>query len=201
MNMFEKWRDGDDARKDVTNRVMSAVPRRRQSGLPGWLAALLGGAAGAAAAYLLDPERGRTRRARLGDQAAARLRDLGGAVERGTKRAGTQAFAIRQQASHRGNGQPMPNDSALSDKVTTELFGDPSIPQGKININVEEGVVVLRGEVDASSQADALIKKAEQIAGVIRVDSLLHVPGDEAPAARPRKRPAVASAGPDEKLP
>ena len=186
----------DKGRESVTD----ALPRRRRGGPPGLLLALLGTGAGAAAAYLLDPERGRTRRARLADQAQARLRDLRRAVERGSRQVGTQAFTITQQVAHRGGNGAL-NDSGLSDKVETTLFADPAIPQGKLNINVEEGVVVLRGEVDSDGQRDDLISRAEAIAGVVRVDSLLHLPGEPAPAGAPRRHPSVCTAGPEGTLP
>lgn len=180
--------------------LTDAIPRRRRGGPPGLLLALLGAATGAAAAYLLDPERGRTRRARLRDQAQARLRDIGGAVQRGSRQVGTQAFTITQQVAHRGGNGAL-NDAGLSDKVETKLFADPAIPQGKLNINVEEGVVVLRGEVDSDDQRRDLIRQAEAIAGVVRVDSLLHLPGEPAPAEPPRRHPSVSTAGPEGPLP
>ena len=192
MNTIDRWRE---------QRLRMTDTSARRGGPPGIVLALLGAAAGAAAAYLLDPERGRTRRARLLDQASARMREVGTAVEHGSRRAGTQAFAISQQVAHRGGGNGTLNDSELSDKVETELFADPAIPQGKININVEEGVVVLRGEVDDDGQREELIRKAEAIAGVVRVDSLLHLPGEPAPPEPPREHPSVTTAGPEGPLP
>jgi hypothetical protein len=189
MNMLDKGRAS----------MTEALPRRRR-GPSGLLFALLGAGAGAATVYLLDPERGRTRRARLRDQAQARLRDLSGAVERGSRQVGTQAFAIRQQVTHRGGNGAL-NDSGLSDKVESTLFADPTIPQGKINVNVEEGVVVLRGEVDDDRQRDDLIRQAEAIPGVAWVDSLLHRPGEAAPAEPPRRHSSVSMAGPEGTLP
>ena len=192
MTKYDKWRDRE--------RIGDAIAGR-SSGPPRLLIALLGAAGGFAAAYLLDPERGRTRRARLGDQAAAGLRDIGQTLGRSSRIAGLEAIAIGQRVKHAGGGQIMPSDASLSDKVETELFADPAVPQGKININVEEGVVVLRGEVDHPGQADKLIKKAESIPGVIRVDSLLHLPGEPAPPEPPREHATVTTAGPEGELP
>lgn len=192
MNTIDRWRE---------QRLRMTDTSARRGGPPGIILALLGAGAGAAAAYLLDPERGRSRRARLLDQAGARMREMGTAVERGSRRAGTQAFAISQQVAHRGGGNGTLSDSGLSDKVETELFADPAIPQGKININVEEGVVVLRGEVDDDGQRKELIRKAEAIPGVVRVDSLLHLPGEPAPPEPPREHPSVTTAGPEGPLP
>lgn len=203
--MFDRWSDGaDEARsraRRARERMVNAMPRRDPDNRSMLLAGLLSAAIGAAAAYLFDPERGRTRRARLLDQGGARLRELLGTLGGQAQRARFIAFEIRQQIAHRGDGQPMPGDAALSDRVHSELFADPSIPRYKMNINVEEGVVVLRGEVDESAQADDLIRRAEQIPGVMRVDSLLHLPGEPAPPETPRKHASWATAGPEGPLP
>ncbi len=203
--MFDRWRDGAaEARSQgrrARERLVNAMPRRDPDSRPILFAALLATAAGAAAAYLFDPERGRTRRARLLDQGGARLRELLGTLGGQARRARSGAFEIRQQIAHRGGGQSMPSDAALSDKVHSELFADPAIPRSKMNINVEEGVVVLRGEVDESAQANELIRRAERIPGVMRVDSLLHLPGEPAPPEAPRKHSSVTTAGPEGTLP
>ena len=191
MNTIDRWRE----------QRLRADQSSRRGGPPGMLLALLGAAVGAVAAYLLDPERGKRRRAVLVDQARARMREVGTAVERGSRRAGTQAFSISQQVAHRNGGNGRLNDSGLSDKVETELFADPSIPQGKININVEEGVVVLRGEVDDPGQREELIHKAEAIAGGVGGDWVLHLPGEPAPPEPPREHPSVSTAGPEGPLP
>lgn len=192
MTKYDTWRDRE--------RIGDVIAGRR-SGPSRLLIAALAAAGGFAAAYLFDPERGRTRRATLGDRAAAGMRDLGRTLDRGSRMAGLEAIAVGKRVKHAGGGQVMPSDAALSDKVETELFADPAIPQGKININVEEGVVVLRGEVDHPGQADKLIKRAESIPGVTRVDSLLHLPGEPAPPEPPREHATVTTAGPEGELP
>jgi osmotically-inducible protein OsmY len=85
--------------------------------------------------------------------------------------------------------------------VETELFRDPSIPKGDININVERGIVVLRGQVDTAGQREELIRKAKSIAGVLRVDSLLHLPDEPAPPEPPREHASVTTGGPEAPLP
>jgi len=203
--MFNELRDGADkasaGSRRARQRVVDAIPRRAPGRRPSLLSALLGAAGGAVIAYLLDPERGRGRRARLRDQGAARLRDALTTLGSRARRARAGAFEIRQQIVHRGDGQPMPSDAALSDKVHSELFAGSSIPRSKVNINVEEGVVVLRGEVEEPVQVDELIQRAQRIPGVVRVDSLLHLPGEPAPAEPPRRHAAVTVAGPDGPLP
>ena len=203
--MFNELRDGADKAREggrrARRRVVDAIPRRAPDRRPSLLAGLLAAAGGALVAYLLDPERGRGRRAQLRDQGAARLRDVLTSLRGQALRARSSAFEIRQQITHRGDGAPPSSDAALSDKVHSELFVGSSIPRSKLNINVEEGVVVLRGELDDPAQVDELVRRAERIPGVVRVDSLLHLPGEPAPAEPPRRHPAVTVAGPKGELP
>jgi osmotically-inducible protein OsmY len=55
------------------------------------------------------------------------------------------------------------------------------VPKGRINVNVQNGVVQLRGEVPESSMIDDLVEKARSIQGVREVENLLHLPGTPAP--------------------
>jgi osmotically-inducible protein OsmY len=73
------------------------------------------------------------------------------------------------------------DDATLKDKVESELFRDEHEVKGAININAQEGVVQLRGEVPSQDLIDVLVEKTEKIQGVREVESLLHTPGTEAP--------------------
>jgi gas vesicle protein len=202
MSTLDRWLgEMNDTRADARARMREMLPRRGPSPMTMTLTALAGAVAGAALAFFLDPQRGRSRRARYLDQAGAMARDLMGGASRTARRVGSNAQGVGERLSHAGGGAIMPNDAALSDKVESELFADPRIPKGKININVEEGVVVLRGEVDNSGEADELIRKAQRIPGVARVDSLLHLPGQPAPPEPPRQHSKVTAGGPEGPLP
>jgi BON domain len=74
-----------------------------------------------------------------------------------------------------------PDDATLAHKVETEIFRSDDVPKGQINVNAELGVVYLRGEVPEQSMIDDLVRRAQEIDGVNRVESLLHLPGQEAP--------------------
>ena len=68
MNRIERLR------RELENQAEQRIPQRR-AGIGSRLGSMaLGLGAGALGAYLLDPERGRSRRARLADQAAALAR-------------------------------------------------------------------------------------------------------------------------------
>ncbi|MCA1571852.1 MAG: BON domain-containing protein [Chloroflexi bacterium] len=153
---------------------------------PGWLgatliAALTGGAA-ALAAFLLDPARGRARRARMLDQGAAIVRRSARQAGRTLNVARSTASGSLAAARYSGGdgGQPFPDDVTLTSKVETILFRDPSVPKGSINVNVERGVVVLRGEVTDAEMRDRLAAEAGQIHGVWSVHNLLHPAGEPA---------------------
>jgi osmotically-inducible protein OsmY len=55
------------------------------------------------------------------------------------------------------------------------------VPKGSINVNVERGIVVLRGEVPDDTMRGELISRVETMAGVWAVRNLLHLPGETAP--------------------
>jgi gas vesicle protein len=135
---------------------------------------LLAAAAGAALAYFLDPDSGRRRRNVSRDRAAATIRRSGDRLARTGRSIGAQASGLRQKLIHRRAAQPaVPNDAALAQKVETEIFRDPAIPKGRINVNAEDGVVVLRGEVDRQEQIDDLVAAVRRVPGVRDVESRL----------------------------
>ena len=69
----------------------------------------------------------------------------------------------------------------LTRKVETELFRPADVPKGQININVQRGIVQLRGEVPEPEMIRDLVEQARGIAGVREVENLLHLPGMPAP--------------------
>jgi hypothetical protein len=128
-------------------------------------------ALGAALSYFFDPENGKRRRKVTADRLAALMRRHGGRLLKGT---GSQAHALKQKATHlREEPKPQPDDVTLARKVETEIFRDADVPKGKINVNAENGKVVLRGEVDSPEMIDDLVSKARKVQGVQDVESLL----------------------------
>jgi osmotically-inducible protein OsmY len=69
----------------------------------------------------------------------------------------------------------------LKHKIETELFRAPDAPKGSVNVDVVDGVVALRGEVERPEQVRDLESKARGIAGTRDVENLLHTPGSRAP--------------------
>jgi osmotically-inducible protein OsmY len=128
-------------------------------------------ALGAALSYFFDPENGKRRRKVTADRLAALVRRHGGRLMKGT---GSQAHALKQKATHlREEPKPQPDDVTLARKVETEIFRGADVPKGKINVNAENGKVVLRGEVDSPEMIEDLVSKARKVQGVQDVESLL----------------------------
>jgi osmotically-inducible protein OsmY len=73
------------------------------------------------------------------------------------------------------------NDPALARKVESEVFRDQEFPKGNISVNVEYGVVYLRGEVADREQMDALVARTREVDGVRGVENLTHLPNEAAP--------------------
>jgi osmotically-inducible protein OsmY len=136
-------------------------------------------ALGAALVYFFDPENGKRRRKVTADRLAGFLRRQ----SRKTGDLGQRAQALKQRATHlREEPKPQPDDVTLARKVESEIFRDVDVPKGKINVNAEEGKVVLRGEVESPELIEELVGKTRKVQGVQDVESLLHTPGEPAPA-------------------
>jgi hypothetical protein len=151
---------------------------------PGWRSWLLAVLAGAALAWLFDPERGRGRRAQAADRLGGLVRRTQRRADRLGRRAEATVVALRARADHLGpRGQLDPDDATLTQRVRTELFRDPEIPKGKLNINAEHGVIVVRGAMDEAGTIELIERRILRIPGVVDVRNLLHLTGTPAPAA------------------
>jgi osmotically-inducible protein OsmY len=141
---------------------------------------LFGGAVGAAAVYFLDPDQGTRRRHVARDKARSYARQ--GADE--AQRKAHYAEGVARGAAHPGD-QTQPgelDDVTLARKVESEIFRGADAPKGQVDVNAEDGVVYLRGQLDDPSQSEALAEAAQNVPGVRAVKNLIHGPGEEAPA-------------------
>jgi len=136
-------------------------------------------AIGAALMYFFDPADGTRRRHVAADRVRAFFRRR---VSHGTRAVGSTAHALKQKATHfREEEKPDPNDATLKEKVESEIFREEGVPKGQINVNAENGVVFLRGEVEQPELIEELEKQARKVQGVTSVENLLHLPGEPAP--------------------
>jgi BON domain len=123
----------------------------------------IGTALGALLAYFFDPQNGNRRRHMLADR-------LGGPLRSGSR-----------QAAHLQEVPKDFDDATLADKVRTEIFRSLDAPKGDVVVNVQEGVVQLRGEVERPELIDDLVEQTRKVQGVRDVENLLHTPGTQAP--------------------
>jgi hypothetical protein len=142
---------------------------------------LAGGALGALVAYLFDPRNGRGRRHQLRDRTAGFFRSRGREAGRLGRGVAAEAYGVSQKVQHLQEEPKDYDDATLADKVRSEVFRDPHVPKGHINVNVQEGVVQLRGEVPSPELIDDLVEQTRRVQGVRDVENLLHVPGAKAP--------------------
>jgi len=185
MNLFDRIinRAGDTA-GGTRRRAELAARGDRGPGVRGAIATgILGAAAGAVASFLLDPARGRSRRARLLDQGAATVRRAARHAEHAFRRvrADVNGRIEATRASRSADTRPT-DDASLTDRVRSTIFRDATFPKGDLNVNVERGIVVLRGEVPDAATRERLVAEVEAIDGVWSVRDLLHLPGEEAVA-------------------
>jgi osmotically-inducible protein OsmY len=139
---------------------------------------VVAGATGAAAAFFLDPVSGKRRRHVTRDWLAARARGIGRRMGRSGRAAGAEAYGTFQAATHVGDARPPENDAVLAHKVESEALRELA---GRINVNAEEGVVVLRGAVGQTEEIDEIEQRVRRVSGVRGVRNLLHLEGTPAP--------------------
>ena len=135
------------------------------------------GAIGAALAYFFDPDNGRKRRKEAIKRAAKAFRQTG----RKGQVIGAQAQGLKKKATHlKEQEKPQPDDVTLARKVESEIFRGADVPKGQINVNVQEGLVQLRGEVPRPEMIHDLETQVRRIQGVRDVENLLHLPATPA---------------------
>ncbi|GAA5058684.1 putative membrane protein [Thermocatellispora tengchongensis] len=151
-------------------------------------AAGLGACAGAAAAYLLDPDRGRARRARLRDKTGHTvhvMRNGGGVLARDLSNRGR---GVAGNARYRIAGRRV-DDRVLHERVRAELGRHVAHPHA-VQVQVRDGAVTLTGDVLEGQDRQAR-KAVRRVPGVRRVETRWTVHRDTAgvPQLQGRGRP------------
>jgi osmotically-inducible protein OsmY len=101
---------------------------------------------------------------------------------RGTRIAGAYTVGWSRRVRHLREAPKDYNDATLAQKVQTEIFRAVDSPKGTVDVNVANGVVQLRGEVERPELIDDLARRVRNIQGVRNVESFLHLPHTPAPA-------------------
>jgi len=169
------WNRAQSTRRDIAKRMpahRARVERRKR-----FLFLVGGSAAGAALMALFDPVRGKARRARLVSQAGGFARRRARRMGRLGRRVVSDIEGYRDRVTYGRRGDYIaPNDVTLEQKVESEVMGRSDVPRG-IVVNAEDGVIVLRGQVESEDQIEMVERLVRQVDGVRDVENLLHVKG------------------------
>jgi hypothetical protein len=140
-----------------------------------------GTALGALLAYFFDPQNGKRRRNMLVGRGGGVLRSSGRRAERMGRGVAARGYGVKQKVTHLKEEPKEYDDATLADKVRTDIFRAADAPKGDVNVNVQDGVVQLRGQVEKPELIDDLVEQTRKIQGVRDVENLLHLPGTKAP--------------------
>ena len=142
---------------------------------------VVGAAIGAALEYYLDPVAGRGRRTRLRDQATSKMRKARERAEAKRRYASNVRSGRMAELASPGPDNLEPDDTTLADRIRSEVFGAPDVPDDRIALTVVEGVAELRGELDASEDIERVADRVSAVPGVRGVVNMMHVHGTPAP--------------------
>ncbi|MGQ3051301.1 MAG: BON domain-containing protein [Roseateles sp.] len=147
-------------------------PRRRRSGVGGWLLALGLGAAIAAIAVsnMHDP---RSLGAQL-DDAVSSVREMGSQAGRAV--ADSQSAAVDVSRNALDGVTTAVDDTAISLKVKTALAADPALSAPRIDVTTTQGIVRLEGPAPDQVAKDRATVLAGAPEGVRGVDNRLTLP-------------------------
>ena len=131
-------------------------------------------AVGAGIAYLFDPDRGRTRRAMLADQAAARARDASETVKAKAEYQKGVAKGLIHEVTDSLRTEKVYDDATLLQKVRSEALGYwPD--NGNVEVDITDGMVRVSGSVASEPDRDRLLDLIRDVDGVGMIDDRLHV--------------------------
>lgn len=147
---------------------------------PSALGFLLTAGIGLLMGYLMDPDQGKRRRNMLRDRVAGALRQGGASAARGARALSAEAYGVKQKVTHVRPVAREYDDVTLARKLESEVFRGTEVTAGSVNVNVEDGVAVLRGEVPHPDDIEELEQRARRTPGVVDVRNLLHLPGTPA---------------------
>jgi BON domain-containing protein len=138
-------------------------------------------AIGAALTYFFDPQSGKLRRNTARDRVLALFRRGGRRAARAGRGIAAETYGVKQKATHLREEPKTFDDQTLKSKIESEVFRPADAPKGQVDVNVEDGVVYLRGQVERRDVVEELERRVRSVQGVKDVENLLHLPGTEAP--------------------
>lgn len=139
---------------------------------------VIGAGLGAGAMYLLDPQRGRRRRAMLRDGISARADDSQRFFRKSGRDMGNRARGVAAKTRNRIFPAGEVDDEVLVERVRSKMGRYVSNP-GAIEVLAEDGRITLRGPVLAW-EAGSLVRAVGSVRGVAEVDDRLDRHSDPA---------------------
>lgn len=133
--------------------------------------------AGALAAFFLDPQHGRRRRRAVTARAVATARRAGRAVRRRERYIAGRIEGVKQSVKPRITKDH--DDQTLKHKIESEVVR--GFDGAAVNVSVDMRVATLHGEMAHPEDIRALVAAVEEVPGVVRVISHLHMPKSPAP--------------------
>ncbi|MBP7146067.1 MAG: SRPBCC family protein [Acidobacteria bacterium] len=131
-----------------------------------------GAALGVTAMYLMDPDRGRRRRALIRDQFVAGWHDLNNGIARSARDLGNRGRGLVAEALGRVRGGAAP-DWVIEERVRSRLGRACSHPRA-LQVSVEDGVVTLAGPVLAH-ELERVLWETGSVRGVAGVENQLEL--------------------------
>ena len=164
----------------------------KSGGAPRTFALLIGGMVGGSLAYFFDPQAGRGRRAEAAQRINAWLRSGGESAGRMRRKLGSDSRGLTHRVVQLTSSRREPvDDKTLVDRVESEIFRDPSLPKGSLNITSESGVIILNGQLGDESQINRVETAVRKVPGVVGVENFMHVPGTPAPNKAEARRAGI----------
>ncbi|TDO56823.1 BON domain-containing protein [Kribbella sp. VKM Ac-2571] len=139
---------------------------------------IVGVGAGMLTEYLLDPDQGRARRARMRDKSSRSRRRLAGGLSGMSQDAANHGRGLVMGMRYRVTGRSA-DDAVLHDRVRAELGRHVSHPHA-LQVRVDGGIVTLTGDVLAAEEKSArrAVKRIPGVKGVHEQWNVHEEPGD-----------------------
>jgi gas vesicle protein len=162
------------AQTDRMGAVLAAAKRTSWPRRILWLT--LGAAAGAAATYLADPDRGRSRRSQLTDQLTSAARDVGSEVAGQAEFAADRAKGAVIESAKDALPEDVPDDpKLLEQRIRSHVLGGRNDVDDVVLRVDAPGRVALKGTVPSAETERSLVVEVAEVEGVVDVTSELSV--------------------------
>jgi hyperosmotically inducible periplasmic protein len=168
----------------IPSDLSDLIPDESGARRRGFFWGLISGIAiGTALMYLLDPDSGRRRRSLARDQAIKARNTVDQAVTEDLPKRADYLSGFAEGAKHKvkeiaegGSDRRPENEAVLVDRVLSQVFRDPELPKGEINVDANGTTVFLRGSVDDDELAQEVEKRVRAVEGVDNVVNLINQP-------------------------